>query len=359
MKKIKVLVVDDSAFMRKVISDIINSQNDMQVVGVARNGEEALQKAQELGPDVVTLDVEMPVMDGITALKKIMETDPVPVVMLSSLTQNGAEMTMKALQLGAVDFVPKPSGTISLDIAKVSEDIVRKVRIAALARPQIRRLFSGAGSLGSVARPVSPGIPLSRPVGGRLEKLVLIGTSTGGPKALHEVIPRLPGDLEAGVLIVQHMPPGFTASLAARLDGISGLRVKEAEHGEVIAPGTAYVAPGDYHLLVMTDKETGLGRLLVNLTFDPPVSGHRPSVDAMFESVARSFWGHIVGVIMTGMGQDGAKGVIHLKKRGAKIIAEDSSTCIVFGMPKAAIETGQVDKVVPLPEIAQEIQRML
>ena len=359
VKKIRVLVVDDSAFMRKVISDIINKEDDMQVIDVARNGEEALKKIKELNPDVVTLDVEMPVMDGITALKSIMETDPISVVMLSSLTQSGAELTMKALHFGAVDFVPKPSGTISLDIAKVSEDIVRKVRVAALARPQVRKMRYGAAVSPGLAQPKVQETLVPRIESRRLEKLVLIGTSTGGPKALHEVIPRLPGDLGAAILIVQHMPPGFTASLAQRLDGISRLKVKEAEHGEIVVPGTAYIAPGDRHLLVTPKQESGFRQLVVNLTLDPPVGGHRPSVDAMFESVAASFWGDIVAVIMTGMGQDGAKGVLSLKKKGAKVIAEDSSTCIVFGMPKAAIETGQVDKVVALPEIAREIARML
>lgn len=359
MKKIRVLVVDDSAFMRKVISDIINSQGDMQVVDVARNGEEALKKVRELKPDVVTLDVEMPVMDGITALKAIMQTAPLPVVMLSSLTQSGAELTMKALHYGAVDFVPKPSGTISLDIAKVGEDIVRKIRIAALAGSQVRRMHFGAAAPVSLVKPRVQESIVPRIESRRLEKLVVIGTSTGGPKALHDVIPRLPGDMNAGVLIVQHMPPGFTASLAQRLDGISHLKVKEAEHGEDVVPGTVYIAPGDRHLLVEAKQESGLRRLVTNLTLDPPVGGHRPSVDVMFESVAAHFWGKIVAVIMTGMGHDGAKGIIHLKKKGATIIAEDSSTCIVFGMPKAAIETGVVDKVVPLPEIANEIQRML
>lgn len=358
MTKTQVLVVDDSALMRRVISDIINAQRDMQVIETARNGEEALNKIQQVRPDVVTLDIEMPVMDGITALRKIMEKDPIPVIMLSSLTQKGAELTMKALQLGAIDFIPKPSGSISLDIATVSEDIIRKVRVAALVRSKLKRPVLDQShpfeevrwQKGSAARPRT--VPI------QLEKLVLIGTSTGGPKALYQVIPQLPGDLGAGVLIVQHMPPGFTRSLAERLNEMSALTVKEAEREEQVLPGKVYIAPGDFHLKVTRKTEGGYNRLFIDLTSDSPVSGHRPSVDYMFESVASQFWGQIVGVIMTGMGQDGAKGVIEIKKKGGKVIAEDASTCIVFGMPKMAIETGSVDKVVTLPYIAREIQQM-
>jgi len=360
MKKIRVLVVDDSAFMRRVISDIINSQPDMEAVGTARNGAEALVRIREHKPDVVTLDVEMPVVDGISALKNIMETDPLPVLMLSSLTQNGAELTLQALQLGAVDFITKPSGTISLDINKVGEEITRKIRVAASTHPQLRRAFP-AKRMTDARSGFSQAVSMRQPPGSlHLDKLILLGTSTGGPRALHEVIPRLPAGLNAGILIVQHMPPGFTRSLAERLDTISAIMVKEAEHGEPVLPGFAYVAPGDYHLTVQGDGRQGHNRLQINLTKAPPVSGHRPSVDVMFESVAAlDFAGQIVGVILTGMGQDGSRGVVAIKKKGARVIAEDASTCIVFGMPKMAIETGSVDKVVPLPDVAQEIVKML
>lgn len=351
MKAIRVLVVDDSAFMRRVISDIINAQPDMESCGIARNGEEALTKISELKPDVVTLDVEMPVVDGLQALEQIMRRDPLPVIMLSSLTQEGAEATMRALQLGAIDFIPKPSGTISLDIDKVADEIVRKIRVAAAARTKLTRL--------KPATFIEPGpVPVKKKVlEGRLDKLVVIGTSTGGPKALYEVIPKLPPTLPAGVLVVQHMPPGFTRSLAERLDTMSGLRVKEAEQGDEILPGCVYIAPGDYHLKVY--QFSGSGKLGVNLTKDPPVAGHRPSVDAMFESVAKEFNSKIVAVVMTGMGSDGTEGCKKIKNRGGVVIAEDKSTCIVYGMPKSVIEARCADKVVPLPNIANEIVRSL
>lgn len=352
MKVIRVLVVDDSAFMRRVISDIINAQSDMRVVGTARNGKDAIEKIPQLKPDVVTLDIEMPVMDGISTLRRIMEWK-LPVIMLSSLTQVGAEMTVKALQLGAVDFVPKPSGTISLDMANIGDDIVDKIRIAALARPQLKRAVVDQPS-----RRVGWGKETLRPVPGRstdLTKLVLIGASTGGPRALQKVLSSLPGDLDAGVLIVQHMPAGFTRSLAERLNSFSALRVKEAEHGEPICDGTAYIAPGGCHLQVMRSQE----QLLVNLSNDVFDTRHCPSVDVMLESVAREFWGTMVVVILTGMGKDGSQGLTKIREKGARVIAEDASTCVVFGMPRTAIETGCVNKIAALPDIAVEIEKML
>ncbi|MGE5544510.1 MAG: protein-glutamate methylesterase/protein-glutamine glutaminase, partial [Bacillota bacterium] len=274
MTEIKVMVVDDSAFMRRIISDIINGQPDMKVVATAANGEEALSTAKKAIPDVITMDVEMPVMDGLAALEKIMSDTPMPVIMLSSLTQQGADATVKALHLGAVDFITKPSGSLSLDINTVARDIVSKIRIAALAGDKIRK--TPVHKTKALFQPPkgSPVRPHRTP-----EKLVLIGTSTGGPKALHEVIPKLPGDLPAAVLVVQHMPPGFTRSLAERINGMSALNVKEAEDGEPVLTGNVYIAPGDYHLKVKRLGE-GIGRrLIINLTKDPLVSGHRPSVD--------------------------------------------------------------------------------
>ncbi|MGE5422433.1 MAG: protein-glutamate methylesterase/protein-glutamine glutaminase [Ignavibacteriales bacterium] len=355
---IKVMVVDDSAFMRRVISDIINQQTDMQVVGTARDGQETLQKVKDLAPDVITMDVEMPVMDGLQALEVIMKENPLPIIMLSGLTRSGADATMKALHLGAVDFIPKPSGSISLDIDKISVDIVDKIRIAAATRGMIRRLPSVAPRLPQpLIRPTS--VTTTTGLHKSLNKLVVIGTSTGGPKALHEVIPGLPGDLMAGVLVVQHMPPGFTRSLADRLNSLSEVTVKEAEHGEPVLPGHVYVAPGDYHLKVKRRDESTGPKLFVNLTQDPLVSGHRPSVDAMFESVVQEFWSPVLGVVMTGMGSDGTKGAGGIKQKGGKIIAEDKSTCIVYGMPKSVIESGNSDIVAPLPNIAREIVKSI
>jgi two-component system chemotaxis response regulator CheB len=402
---VRVLVVDDSAFMRKLISDIINSDKQMTVVGTARNGKEALEKLQELKPDVITLDVEMPVMDGLNALDQIIKIRPTPVVMLSSLTQSGAEATLRALQRGAIDFIAKPSGSISLDIHKIQDEIKLKIKTASVARVpwSSRGLTTAEKVLASnktvdfkdrfiqpVISPKAAGVKrpnlnngvakidvgktagpekyqtnavLSKPVSkGVASRLVLIGTSTGGPKALYEVIPTLPENLSAGILVVQHMPPGFTRSLAERLDAVSPLHVKEAEDGEEIVDGTVYIAPGDYHFKVRTSGQGGIlerRRLYVNLTKDPQVSGHRPSVDVMMTSVAQNFWAPMVAVILTGMGQDGTQGLKQLKTKQCRILVEDESTCVVFGMPKAAIAAGIVDRIVPLTRISTEIQMML
>ncbi|MDD3267764.1 MAG: chemotaxis response regulator protein-glutamate methylesterase [Syntrophomonadaceae bacterium] len=356
MTKIKVLIVDDSAFMRKVISDIINSDAGMEVIGKAKNGSEAVLKVKELQPDVITMDVEMPEMDGLSALGKIMATNPVPIIMLSSLTKSGAEQTFKALQLGAVDFIPKPSGQISLDIVTIKEEIVKKIKIAAGTKKKLQNFNSMPEFVAKkVAAPVRKTIDLNK----ELNKLVLIGTSTGGPKALHQVIPRFPASIEAGILVVQHMPPGFTKSLADRLDSLSEIRVKEAEQGEKVLPGCAYIAPGDFHLTVARPKKDAARELFINLDKSLPRGGLRPAVDVMLESVADQFWSHMVCVIMTGMGHDGAAALGLIKAKNGRIIAEHQSSCIVYGMPKAAVETGMVDKVVPLSDISEEVLRML
>ncbi|MGI6435403.1 MAG: protein-glutamate methylesterase/protein-glutamine glutaminase [Syntrophomonadaceae bacterium] len=356
MANIRVLVVDDSAFMRKVITDILNSEPGIEVVGKAKDGQDALEKIEELKPDVVTMDVEMPVMDGLTALKTLMRTRPVPVVMLSSLTAQGAQLTMKALELGAVDFIAKPSGQISLDISGSRNDIVNKVKIAAGTKCLLTSYPTDDAPLAEPpGRTVSP---LQAAPG--LSKLVLIGTSTGGPKALHQVISKLPRHINAGILIVQHMPPGFTKSLAERLDQISAVRVKEAEMGDRIMPGWAYVAPGDHHLKVVAGIDNwGRKELLVKLDQSPPRHGCRPAVDVMLESVAEQFWSHMVCVIMTGMGHDGAAGMLKVRAKKARTIAEHESTCVVYGMPKTAIETGQVDIIAPLAKIPEAIMQLL
>jgi len=362
MAKIKVLVVDDSAFMRKVITDIIDSDPELEVVGKARDGNDALGKIEKLKPDVVTLDVEMPGMDGLTALAEIMKSHPLPVVMLSSLTKKGAEQTLKALQLGAVDFVSKPSGGISLDIEKVKDDILTKIKIAAGTRKKLQNFNNITKNIaGCVAGENINTLYARKKIGAenRLKKLVLIGTSTGGPKALHQVIPKFPPLNEAAVLVVQHMPAGFTKSLAERLDSISQMRVKEAEHGEKVMPGCIYIAPGDYHLKVLRQEKNGTKELVIKLDKSPMRGGHRPSVDVMLESVADQYWSDIVCVIMTGMGHDGAAGLARIKEKGGIVIAEHPSTCIIYGMPKSAVETGNVDKIVPLPEICSEVVNLL
>jgi two-component system chemotaxis response regulator CheB len=285
MDTIKVLIVDDSAFMRKVIADIVNSDPSLEVIGKARDGRDALREIEELDPDVVTMDVEMPGLDGLSALQEIMKTRPLPVIMLSSVTRNGTEQTIRALQLGAVDFLTKPSGQISLDIDTLKDEIIRKIKIVAGTKKRLQNVNKI-----SEIRPIIPINPNKLIESTRqLNKLVLIGTSTGGPKALHQVIPSLPASINAGIMIVQHMPPGFTKSLAERLDSISQIKVKEAENGEVILPGCAYIAPGDYHFNVNRHRNGNINQLLVKLSSKPPRSGHRPSVDEMLESVAISF----------------------------------------------------------------------
>jgi len=341
MAKLRVLVVDDSMFMRRMISDLLQQDTEIEVVGAAKNGQEGLEMARQLKPDVITLDVEMPVMDGVTMLQQLMQQQPTPVLMLSSLTKEGAEITLKCLELGAVDFVTKPSGSISMDIYKISSQIIEKVKAVARARVAVAP---------SVARPVVPPLKPSPLVGRPTPDapLVVIGSSTGGPRALNTVMSSLPIGLHAKVLLVQHMPEGFTRSLAERLDRNSAFSVREAQGGELLQPGIAYLAQGGKHLKV----ERG-GRIA--LTEDPPVHGVRPSVDVTLLSIAQNYQGPVVVAILTGMGSDGAAGLRALAAKGAYTIAEDESTCVVFGMPRAAIQTGAVKRVAPLHQIAEAI----
>lgn len=363
MNKIKVLIVDDSAFMRKLISDFLTQHPRIQVIGTARNGEEALKKISLLKPDVVTMDVEMPVLNGLEALKLIMKQSPVPVVMLSSTTKEGAENTIQAIQNGAIDFISKPSGSISLDLHKVKEELIEKVISASKAN--MSQLVNNPSAIKSTTvletnyskiepsrllKNISYSPHAKNQANGK--KIICIGTSTGGPRALQQVITKLPKALEATVLVVQHMPPGFTKSLANRLDTLSEISVKEAEDGEILKTGCVYIAPGGFHLTV---KQVG-SSLAVNLDQTPPRNGHRPSVDVMFESVSLLRNYSKIAVIMTGMGADGSLGLIQLKKSGTvKAIAESQETSIVFGMPKAAIATSLVDEVNNVEDIAESI----
>jgi two-component system chemotaxis response regulator CheB len=342
MKTIKVLVVDDSAFMRKWISDFLSEHPRLEVIGTARNGQEALEKIAVLHPDVVTLDVEMPVMDGLETLRHIMEKKPLPVVMVSSTTKEGAENTVTAMQYGAVDFVAKPSGSLSLDLYKVRDELVRKVLHASEAN--IRALTVRRSKVG-------PWRSLDKTA--HVEKaIVAIGTSTGGPRALETVLTQLPPDLAAPVVIVQHMPKGFTKSLANRLDALSAITVKEAEDGEVLRNGTAYIAPGGVHLAVREEN----GVLKAHFDASPPRAGHRPAVDVLFESLAAIHHCRKVVVIMTGMGADGTKGLKKLKESGdVEAIAEARETAVIYGMPRAAIESGVIDVITPLDGIAAAI----
>ncbi len=391
---IRVLIADDSAFMRKVLSDMFASQPDFEVAGTARNGQETVDKVMQLSPDLVTLDVNMPVMDGLEALDIIMKEHPMPVVMLSSLTQKGTEQTVKALALGAVDFISKAGGSIS-SIDGITSEILEKCRAAAKAHarktivasppkpvsagpPTMKRIQlplrqgykppestkpqEPAASINTYAkrnnpllkRNANPPAPPSKPsavpmtdMGRGAEKLVVIGTSTGGPQALQNVITRLPGNLPCGVVIVQHMPAGFTKALADRLNTISEIAVKEAEDGESIRPGQVYIAPGNYHLRIRNGTQIVLGQ-------DPPVGNHRPAVNVMFSSVA-SLGRKLVAVIMTGMGCDGCDGMREIKEAGGYSIAQDEPTCVVYGMPKAVVDAGLADEIKPVQNIAQAI----
>ena len=355
MSPIKVLVVDDSAFMRKMLTEIIQRDPALNVVGAARDGSDALIKVDALKPDVLTLDVEMPVMDGYTTLVELMKREPKPVVMVSSLTQAGAEITMRCLAAGAVDFVSKPSGSISLDIERVGSELIAKIKVAAVSRVKTNHSPTVPRPVVNSAMP-SPEQPppqarLARPmrsIGGSNGKLVVIGASTGGPRALHTVVAGLGPHFDLPGIIVQHMPPGFTQSLARRLDAAGSVTVREAVDGEHLQAGTFLVAPGGFHLTVKADST-------VHLSQEPPIHGVRPSIDVTLDSVAHSFGNRAVAVLLTGMGKDGARGMKLLRDMGAHTLAEDESTCVVYGMPKAAHEMNAVESMLPLGDLAPAI----
>jgi two-component system chemotaxis response regulator CheB len=362
MKKIRALVVDDSAFMRKFISDILSADPEIEVVDTARNGSDGVAKVKSLSPDVVTMDIEMPLMNGLEALKELMKEHPVPVVMLSSLTQEGAEATVQALELGAVDFVAKPSGSISLDLHKVSQELVDKVKTAAKAR--VNQIPVRSYPIHKI-NPKKEESPLASVIQGKprqegvaeLSNIIVVGTSTGGPKALQLFLSSIPAELPAAILVVQHMPPRFTKSLSERLDTISSLHVFEAKHGQLIENGSVYIAPGDFHMGVQKKKD---GKWAISLNQGDPKSGHRPSVDVLFESVAKAKYPNTYAVVMTGMGRDGSSGLRFLRDSGCKqVIAEDESTCVVFGMPKSAILSGKTDHILPLPQIGPFLVKVI
>lgn len=359
--KKKLLIVDDSAFMRKLISDFFVDNKSIEVIGIARNGKDAIEKIKTLQPDVLTLDVEMPEMNGLEALRRIMTDMPVPVVMLSSITKSGAESTMLAMEYGAVDFIAKPSGTISLDLHKIKEELVEKVEHAALVSiNKIKKrspLPINNKTTNNVEVKKIPDAPNVTKWDKSNKKMVLIGTSTGGPRALQEVITKLPSNMKAPVLIVQHMPAGFTKSLAQRLNQLSAIEVKEAEDGDLLQNGYAYIAPGGYHMRI---QKRGSSYYIVLNDKEPPRSGHRPAVDVLFEDNSQFNDFDKIAVIMTGMGSDGSLGLKQLKQNGNVVaIAEAASTCIVYGMPKAAVETNLVNEVVNLDQIAKTIIQYL
>jgi two-component system chemotaxis response regulator CheB len=342
-RPIRILVVDDSAFARLIISRLLDAEPDMEVVGFAGNGVEALPRIHELKPDVITLDVEMPVMDGVETLKRIMAERPTPVVMLSSLTEAGARVTLECLAIGAIDFVTKTTSANPVG-GEGGGDLREKIRASAFARVS-------AGS-GLSEAPVRRFTPPRKVQSGRVNKLVVIGSSTGGPKALTHVLPALPLSTDTAYLVVQHMPPGFTGPLAERLDRLSGVHVKEAEDGDVIQAGVALLAPGGWHMEVKRDGT-------VSLNESPTIHGVRPAVDVTMVS-AVSVYGHRVhGVILTGMGSDGLEGCRQIKRSGGHVVAEDERTCVVYGMPKVVVEAGLADRVAQLDDVGGALGEVL
>lgn len=357
MNKIKVIVVDDSALMRKIISDIINKDSNMEVITTCRNGEDLLNKLQKEKPDVITLDVEMPKMDGITTLKNLKRNGyNIPVIVLSSISKRGTDLTFECLESGAFDFIPKPSGAISLDIEKVGKEIKEKIQLA-----YNKKNFEGEKKaekkvnnikIASVKQVRNKSNLPDSNINGHNIDAVVIGASTGGPKALYKVITRLPKDIGVPIFIVQHMPQGFTKAFAERLNNNSEIEVVEAEDGQVVRNNVVYIAKGGVHMEVGEDKK-------IHFNSDPPIWGVRPAVDKLFISASNVYKGNILSVVLTGMGKDGAQGTINIKESGGITISEHESTCTIYGMPRAAYETGKIDKVLPIDEIAEAITKFV
>jgi len=341
IKETRILICDDSAFMRMVIKDILDSQKGLTVVGQARDGMEAVEKATQLNPDVITMDVEMPKLNGLEAMKIITKKMATRVIMVSSLTEEGAQITIEALENGAVDFLAKPSGSISTNFRKMGGELVSKINSAMLVeaskvsllrksrvmRKPIRKTFLTTG------------------------KIVLIASSTGGPKALDNVIPQLPGNLPAPVIVIQHMPAGFTKSLAARLNKISDIEVREAIEGDIIKNSVVYIAPGNYHLGLKNEGSA----VKIFLDKSSKINGVRPAADFTFDRGAEIYKKNVIGVVLTGMGRDGTKGCFKIKHYNGKVIAEAESTCVVYGMPKSVVKEGYSDFELPSHKIAEKI----
>lgn len=345
-KKISVVVVDDSAFMRKALKRMLNSDPMVNVIGTAEDGYDAIEVVKKLKPDVVTLDIKMPGMNGIEALKYIMRDNPVPVLVVSSLTSEGGGVTLEALEAGAVDFIDKSTCHTMMDIVDIADSLVKKIKV--IAGVDLNKFKE--------VRQAHP--TYYAPAIGQMKKedvipshLVVIGASTGGPVSLEKVLTRIPHDYTGAILIVQHMPLGFTLSFAERLDSICSLKVKEAQEDDYIFAGQIYIAPGGYHLKIQKEQQ----KYKVALSKNPRDALHRPSIDVLMTSVAQNWSGKILGVIMTGMGKDGVVGIEAIKKKGGTIIAQTKQSCVVYGMPKAAKQSGYVDKMLHLNRIAEKI----
>ena len=340
-RKIKVLIIDDSALIRSILKEVINSYPDMEAVGAASNPLQAREMIKTLNPDVLTLDVEMPEMDGLTFLEKLMRLRPMPVLMISSLTERGSDAALRALELGAIDFVAKPKMGIADGLQGYADEIAEKIRVAFKAHIAPR----------NVSTPQTSGVLPA--VGNRItttEKIIVVGSSTGGTEAIKEFLIRMPPDAP-GILIAQHMPEAFTKSFANRLDSLCKIRVTEAEGKERVLPGHAYIAPGHSHLLL---KRSG-ANYMTELSQSAPVNHHRPSVEVLFRSAAQCAGKNVTGVMLTGMGKDGAIGMLEMRQAGAYNLAQDEATCVVYGMPREAVAVGAVDEVVSIQDMAQRV----
>ena len=362
---IKVLVVDDSIFMRNMISDMLKVEEDIEIIGRAKNGEEAIKMNRELKPDVITLDVQMPILDGLSALRVIMKESQAKVIMVSNYTKDGAKETLEALKLGAYDFLEKPSGEVSMNIKDIKKELIEKIRNAKYINMGALKYTNIESSSETFKKNTKEKDIKSKfePIKFRninkinnKDKIIAIGVSTGGPRALEEVLPKLPRHLQAPIVIVQHMPPKFTKSLADRLNIISDIIIKEAEDGEILKNGTAYIAPGGIHMLV----EVINGEKKIKLdNKTPPYSGHCPSVNVLFKSIINIYEKNIIAVLMTGMGSDGAEYLKKIKDIGGRTIAQDEQSCIVYGMPKVAYEMGAVEYVERLNNISNKIMELI
>jgi two-component system chemotaxis response regulator CheB len=347
---IKVLITDDSAFMRKAISMMIEKDPEIKVVGVARNGEEALEKIKTLQPDVLTLDVEMPGMNGLEVLKKVMSEDPLPVLMISSLTKEGAETTFKALELGAMDFITKNLSYVSMDIIKLEKDIIEKIKAISKRKFFLKKYFAQKISNAAEKKIIAPK-EIKNVLFKNKYRIVAVGSSTGGPGALQEVISKLPKNLPCPVVIAQHMPPGFTKTFSERLNSISEVRVKEAENDEYLENGTVYIAPGNTNMSLIRKGAK------VHLFINPDTTGstYVPSVNVLISSVAEVYRNTAIGVILTGMGNDGCEGIKKLKSNYGYVIAQDEATSVIYGMPKAIADNYLADCICPITEISGKI----
>ena len=355
MKKIKVLIVDDSALVRQMLTEMLNSAPDIEVIGVAHDPIMARDKIKALNPDVLTLDVEMPKMDGVTFLSNLMRLRPMPVVMVSSLTEKGADITLAALELGAVDFVSKPKTDLAHTLDEYSEEIIEKVRIASQAK--VKAFDRGATSQKITGRLSADAILEKKKFSKHFkttDRILAIGASTGGTEAIKEVLLQLPADTP-GTVITQHIPAAFSAPFAKRMNGLSAMTVCEASDGQQIVTGHVYIAPGDRHLIVERDG----ARFVCRLHDGPEVNRHKPSVDVMFRSIAQNVGSNAISVILTGMGNDGAEGMKEMKEAGAPTIAQDEKSSVVWGMPGEAVKLGCVDSIVSLSKVAAAISKLV